>query len=221
LPGKGDKVKMETEKKETAKTENLEVKEQVMQICYKAKRPINIGDVFYKIEKGRFFDFREPCKVCNGTHKLTVNGVTFDCPCCGKTNEAISITSYNVHHYRVFSINEETNNDCWKLSDSRYIKFGFYRKIGRGYGFMGNTLTIECSAASFNEYFNMELPEIFKKDFYESIYTDCAIYDDYSLAVKVADTLTKRELDKLAKYNAEHNTNYFVKFTDCHDKKSI
>ena len=43
---------------------------------------IDLGDVFYTIEQTDTHFYREPCKVCEGKGKLTVNNIAFDCPCC-------------------------------------------------------------------------------------------------------------------------------------------
>ncbi|MCX4313857.1 MAG: hypothetical protein OSJ83_08415, partial [Clostridia bacterium] len=55
--------------------------QQTATIRYAAPRPVNIGDVFYRVERGEAQHFREPCRVCGDKRKLTVNGVTFNCPC--------------------------------------------------------------------------------------------------------------------------------------------
>ena len=50
---------------------------------YDAPRSISIGDIFYVIDTRERNDFSSPCRVCNDEKKLTVNGITFDCPVCG------------------------------------------------------------------------------------------------------------------------------------------
>ncbi len=61
-----------------------QTKQQTATVAYNAPRPVNIGDVFYMIAQGETKQFYEPCKVCNDTHSVTVNGVTFGCPCCNR-----------------------------------------------------------------------------------------------------------------------------------------
>ncbi len=56
--------------------------QQTATITYSAPRPVNIGDVFYRVECGELQHFREPCRVCGDKRELTVKGVTFRCPCC-------------------------------------------------------------------------------------------------------------------------------------------
>ena len=46
------------------------------------------------------------------------------------------------------------------------------------------------------------------------------IYDDYKLAVSVAERMNEIELEQLKAYNAEHGTHYEVHFTKPHDAKS-
>ena len=63
-----------------------QTKQQTATVVYNAPRPVNIGDVFYMIAQGETKQFYEPCKACNDTHSVTVNGVTFGCPCCNNTS---------------------------------------------------------------------------------------------------------------------------------------
>lgn len=186
-------------------------------ISFQAPRALNIGDVLYRIEPEDPQSFREPCLVCNDKKELTVNGVTFKCPCCGKTKETIVIRRYLVRKYRVYKIEQSADNSDWKLSEKRKTVLGIYRKVGKGY----STYSSEFTKRSLYEYelvnnFNVSIDKISHHNL------DNAIYDDYKLAVSVAEHLTSVELDKLAEYNALHGTEYNAVFSEkTHDKKSI
>ena len=73
-----------------------QTKQQTATVVYNAPRPVNIGDVFYMIAQGETKQFYEPCKACNDTHSVTVNGVTFGCPCCNKGAQAIFVQQHSV-----------------------------------------------------------------------------------------------------------------------------
>jgi len=187
-------------------------------IEYNAPRPINLGDVFYVIIRGKTTHFREPCKVCNDARKLTINGVTFDCPCCGKTNETITVAPYVVRRVRVYSMSVQTSNDEWKPSDIRHVKVGLYHKEGHGYGgYFSNNFSRELNIDEFTK-LNPIPPDDAVSQY--SRFTEYAIYDDYKKAVEVADDLTDREIKILSNYNIEHGTDYKAAFTETHDKKS-
>lgn len=46
------------------------------------------------------------------------------------------------------------------------------------------------------------------------------VYDDYKLAVKIAEQYTARELQRLQEYNEKFGTTYVAEFKDEHDPKS-
>lgn len=186
---------------------------QTATITYKAPRAVNIGDVFYKIEHADYQVFREPCLVCLGKRELTVNGVTFRCPCCDSRNEVIGVSKYVVKRYRVYSIEADTNIDEWKASDYRRVTFSLYHKSGRGY--YGS----EHSKSEFREYDLAYYFNIPVADASEGSYKNY-IYDDYKLAVAVADAFTAKELKELDEYNALHGTEHKAVFKTEHDKKS-
>lgn len=63
---------------------------------YDAPRSISIGDIFYVIDTRERNDFSSPCRVCNDEKKLTVNGITFDCPVCGGYRPAKRSSACNI-----------------------------------------------------------------------------------------------------------------------------
>lgn len=101
--------------------------QQTATINYAAPRPVNIGDVFYRVECGELQHFREPCRVCGDKRELTVKGVTFRCPCCDKEKTTISVAPYIVRRYRVNVIKEAALDYEWNLATVMYI-FAFIAK---------------------------------------------------------------------------------------------
>lgn len=189
-------------------------KQQQTTIYYDTPRPVNIGDVFYSIREGDFVTFREPCKVCNGKRELTVNGVTFRCPCCDNHKETIRVCKYVVRRFRVNAITQSTNASYWKADETRRVSFELYHKSGLGYH-GDEYYRTEISEDYFTRYYNFPYKEGNTIGRYSS-----ALYDDYDLAVSVADKLTEKELERLAAYNAEYGTDHAPTFKSEHNPKS-
>lgn len=187
-----------------------------IEINYKARRAVNIGDVFYRVEPDEFAVFREPCKVCGGTGKLTVNGVTFRCPCCGSEKEIARIYHYLVRRYRVYKVIQDTFTTDWKASKYRDVTFGAYRKRGRGYDPIGGTGQFEFYPHSLDA---LNLP--FDRETFKNLDVKTILYDDYTLAVHVAEQMNALELEHLAAYNKEYGTAHEANFKETHDPKSV
>ena len=188
--------------------------QQTAAIQYAAPRAVKIGDVFYRIERGNWLNFREPCPVCKGEKKLTVNGYTFDCPACDTLKTTIQIAPFLVRRYRVNGVREEADDTFWKMGN-RYVFFHFYRKVGKGYvGYFGtNGGTFEMSSSDFCRQYNEEydggLP-----------HAESGIYDDYNVAISIAEQMTRYELRRLADFNAKFGTHHEAAFAINHDPKS-
>ena len=185
---------------------------QTATINYAAPRPINIGDVFYTVEKVKREDFCEPCRVCGGKRELTVNGVTFLCPCCGDGKEVISIHIYAVRRYRIYRIEDKFSTLGWKLSDHHTVEFSAYRQVGNGYSYW-NTCGGGISFA------DDDFCGRYNKPFVSGGGND-GIYDNYKTALSIAEQMNEEEVNRLNAYNAEHGTNYATDFTPKHDPKS-
>lgn len=69
---------------------------------YDAPRSISIGDIFYVIDTRERHDFSSPCRVCNDEKKLTINGITFDCPVCGGYRPRETVVE--VQHFTVATV---------------------------------------------------------------------------------------------------------------------
>lgn len=188
--------------------------QQNLTITYKSPREIKIGDVFYKLKRTDFQHFREPCRVCGDKRDLTINGVTFKCPCCGSAEEIIKICGYIVQRYRVYKIADEVRNDEWKPSHQHRIQFGIYRKMGHGY------MCASHSESSFGEYDLEHFFNVSEADKISPYNAEQYLFDDYALAVKMAQILTDAQVQKLEEYNAVHGSNYKAVFTEEHDRKS-
>lgn len=191
-----------------------ETKQQTATIHYAAPRAVNTGDVFYRVERSNnAIHFREPCRVCGDKRELTVNGVTFRCPCCDSEKTTISVAPYFVRRYRVNEIRERAGSDDWKLGD-RYVYFHFYRKVGHGYGLWGDD--------NFGE-FGMRTDD-FARAYnapYDETRDSCnGVYDNYKTALSVAEQMTARELKRLQEYNEKFGTAHIAEFKGNHDPKS-
>lgn len=188
---------------------------QTAEIKYVSPRPVNIGDVFYRIERGDCEILRSPCRVCLGTGEVTVNGITFKCPKCNEEQTVLRVSQWVVRKYRVNHISDTVSDTEWKASNLHRIIFKAYRKVGHGISYSNNHSTCTITEDNLKKYFNVPLDEV------KEPYTDKYLYDDYKLAVLAADYLTAQELQKVADYNAQHGTSHEVHFKADHDKKSI
>lgn len=184
-----------------------------VEVRYTTPRPVRIGDVFYFVCRGKSQTFREPCKACGGTHELTVNGVTFKCPVCNYSKETIEIGSFVVRRFRVYAIEDKVDTLEWQPSNSHDVRFQLYRKIGGGHYIYSDNGGHE----TFTPY---ELCNKYNRPYSDDLQPNDGIYDDYKLAVKVAEQMTAREIERLNAYNAEYGTNHTVEFTIKHDPKS-
>lgn len=180
---------------------------------YTAPRAVRMGDVFYRVESGESVYFREPCKVCDGTGQLTVKGVTFKCPCCDAQKEVISIHKYVVRRYRVYKIAQEAGTSEWKPCDFKDITFSLYRKVGHGFCVYGGGGHIEFTDRKFAQNYNLPLNGNMARG-------ERGIYDDYNLAVRVAEQMNALELKRLAEYNKEYGTAHEAVFKAKNDPKS-
>lgn len=74
---------------------------QSLTINYRSSVPLNMDDVVYIVETddNGHKTFFQKCRVCGGERKLTINGVTFDCPCCRTEEKALTVHKFVVHRY--------------------------------------------------------------------------------------------------------------------------
>jgi hypothetical protein len=183
-------------------------------VLYHAPREVNLGDVFYKIEAVDFQYFREPCLVCKGEQKLTVNGHTFKCPCCGDARETLRACGFVVRRFRVYKITDEVGSDEWKASTTHRVRFDLYRKVGHGNQFA------DRSATSFYEHDLCVRLNPSEKDKIRAGNADGYFFDDYKLAENAAKILIDAEIKKVEEYNTLHGSSYVLRLTTENDKKS-
>lgn len=178
-------------------------------VNYTAPRPVNIGDVFYRIERAETLNFYEPCKVCGDKRELTIHGVTFKCPCCNIGKQATSIDRYVVRRYRVYAIADEVSSSDWKASTFHIVRFKLYRKCGRGNGWWGD------NNGGHEEIGDGDFARLLNSPYSETMYgRDKTFYDDYKLAVQVADQMNAAELKQLDEFNKTNGTAYVAEFAN-------
>ena len=194
-------------------------------LFYKAPRSIKIGDIFYVIQNRERKDFSSPCRVCKDEKKLTVNGVTFDCPVCNgyhSRETVVSVNHFTVATVKVFEVKQRVSTDYWTLPNFDDLDFSVFRKRGHGYGGDGDNFKrnyfVSTIAKDLNKLPDKEFLQRWSQDSY---YNSCDrfIYDDYKLACEAADMLNACEQEKLDAYNAEHGTSFVPQWEKSNDTK--
>lgn len=197
------------------------------------RRP-QIGDVFYIIKRSaeKTYRFTRTCRVCEGKKELTVNGITFRCPKCAEETTTLQVSGFEVRCYKVFQVTEKADNAFWKLprnkdgNISTYKSYKLFHKNRRGADY--NPDLEDRSERIFSHdcpYFNCTAVDVLNKvienpNSATSLHCDC-IYDDYKLAVKVADALSEKEMERVKVYNEKNGTSYEVPSLYCeHEKKT-
>ena len=190
------------------------------ELYYDAQRSVKMGDIFYVIDSREEEYFSAPCRVCNDTKKLTVNGVTFACPVCGgyHSRETIaSIKHYTVATVRVYEISQSGSTDFWQLKFPRDLDFRVYRKRGHGYSGDHDNFTRSYSTHSLKRLNG--LPDKNEIDYYTNNF-EKLIFDDYQVACTAAEILNTAALERLNEYNATHNTAFAPSFKKDNDPKN-
>lgn len=192
--------------------------EQTTMIKYKLPFAINLGDVFYSIEKIGTRYYYEPCQVCGDTKKLTINNITFDCPCCDKNRVSIAIGRYKVCRWRVYSITQfVSDNGYWKMGTNKNEEFLLYTTYERGYG---NIKHMKLNTRDFKNYYNLNFEQILKINNSQYEHIEQCIYDNYSLVCQLANKLNEYEEQKVAEHNNKFGTNYELPPKPKYDPKS-
>lgn len=184
---------------------------QTLTIHYQNDVPLKLDDVLYIVENSDAGNssktFYQTCRVCGGKRELTINGITFRCPCCEREQEAITVHKYIVRRYRVYKVEVSKSTDTWKPADSQRVEFSLYKKCGRGYF---STTTRKLPYGEINPA--------------EPLRRNDPVFTDYALAVAAAKAYNERETARLADYNELHGTHYEMpaEFADIkNDDKSI
>ncbi len=184
---------------------------QTLTIHYQNDVPLNLDDVLYIVEIADTGNssktFYQTCRVCGGKRELTINGVSFACPCCNAEQKAITVHKYIVRRYRVYKVEVAKSTETWKPANYTSVKFSIYKKSGRGYW---STTARELPYGGINPA--------------EPLRHDNPVFTDYALALAAAKAFNERELARLADYNEMHGTQYEIpaEFADIkNDDKSI
>lgn len=195
-------------------------------LIYNAPRAIKIGDIFYVIQKRERKDFSSPCRVCNNEKKLTVNGITFDCPVCNgyhSRETVVSVNHFTVATVKVYEVRQKVSTDYWTLPNFDDLEFSIFRKRGHGYDGDGDNFKRDYFTSTVANNLN-KLPdkEFLQRYSQDSYYNSCDrfIYDDYKIACEAADILNACEQEKLDAYNAEHGTSFVPQWKKSNDPKN-
>lgn len=194
---------------------------------YDAPRSISIGDIFYVIDTRERNDFSSPCRVCNDEKKLTVNGITFDCPVCGGYRPAKRSSACNIlplQRLKCTLSNKKYLRIIGRYKNYRDLHFRVFRKRGHGYNGDGNNFTRDFTSNNIKNDLNV-LPDekflqIYSQDGYFARNCERFIFDDYKLACRAAEILNESELARLNKYNAEHGTSFVPIWDKTNDPKN-
>lgn len=195
-------------------------------LIYNAPRAIKIGDIFYVIQKRERKDFSSPCRVCNNEKKLTVNGITFDCPVCNgyhSRETVVSVNHFTVATVKVYEVRQKVSTDYWTLPNFDDLEFSIFRKRGHGYdGVLDNFKRDYFTSTVANNLNKLPDKEFLQRYSQDSYYNSCDrfIYDDYKIACAAADILNACEQEKLDAYNAEHGTLFVPQWKKSNDPKN-
>lgn len=196
-------------------------------LFYGSPRSIKIGDIFYVIDTRERRDFSSPCRVCNDEKKLTINGITFDCPVCGgyrPRETVVEVQHFTVATVKVYVIKQEVSTDYWAIQNYRDLQFRVFRKRGHGYNGDGNNFTRDFTSNdiknNLNKLPNEEFLQIYSQDRYFARNCEHFIFDDYKLACRAAEILNNAETERLNKYNSEHGTSFAPIWVKTNDPKN-
>ena len=169
----------------------------VSSISFEHSFPVNIGDVFYRLET-ECQTFFGNCPACAGLGKISVNSVTFDCPVCKTGERSICrIRHYYVRAYRISAICvEEQDTTFWKTSERTLVTFLLRRHNFKG-EYKDNSRIRVCSESLKK----CALKEQIQPDFF---------YKDYESAVEIASSLNEKELQSLEAFNSKQNTHHIL-----------
>lgn len=203
---------------------------QHLNIEYRAPRPVNIDDIFYSIITIESNNFSAPCKICDGSGVINIKNENFECPSCHNHRAGIleTIHNYIVVKYKVNSITIKSDIDAYSNNtklDNITVTIKAFAKVKRGkytayetkiietypheicYDIIDKNIDIDSSMIWLNKVTNITCK-----------YNRNVLFSDYKTAVKIADFMNERELQKLKNFNAKHNTNYETNFETTHTK---
>lgn len=188
----------------------------VFSATYSACKPINIGDVYYRVERVNTLRFAETCLVCDGKGSVDIKGYTIKCPACSSYRNAdnvININWYAVRRYRIYGISFDYPHKDWAFNGQGGRMFvSLYHKNGAGYC-MTTSLAKTMAVDQFSRFLNGAEK---KSDI------EWTFYDNYKLVVARAAELNAEQMEKLKEFDATFGTEHAKNFvpSDKNDPKS-
>lgn len=183
-----------------------ENKDLVFSITYRACKPINIGDVYYHVERVGTQRFTENCLVCDGKGSVDIKGYTVKCPACSnyrRADNAVDVGEYAVRRYRIFGVNFDYPHKDWAFDGRGGRMFvSLYHKTGVGH-YMNNSSNKTIAVDQFSRFLNGAEEE---SD------PEWTFYDNYKLAVAKAAELNAEQLVKLEEFDATFGTEHAKNF---------
>jgi len=184
----------------------MENKDHVFSVTYSACKPINIGDVYYRVERVSTQRFTENCLICDGKGSVDIKGYTVKCPACSnyrRADNAVDVGEYAVRRYRIFGVNFDYPHKDWAFDGRGGRMFvSLYHKTGVGY-YMNNSSNKTIAVDQFSRFLNGAEEE---SD------PEWTFYDNYKLAVAKAAELNAEQLVKLEEFDATFGTEHAKNF---------
>ena len=163
--------------------------------------PVKIGDIFYSLDS-ELQIFHGYCPVCKGENKLTVNGVTFECPVCKKGEHNIcKVEHFYVRAYKITSVEIKDDYNSWNSPGGRNIKFTMLKHRQRGEYADSYIVTYLDKLLDKAEISENKTPVDYTHFFFR----------DHSSLVKAARKLNEKEEALLQKFNDSEGTSFELK----------
>ena len=181
--------------------------------------PLQLGAVYYTVEKYDCQSFYGVCPVCGDNKKVVINGFDFTCPKCngygGSKSSLICVDRFTVKRWRLSGVSEELNIHDWNPSDGHYraIKIRFTRtKRSEG------TETFEINSYQYGRatrYGNCEQNGEFgdqslrlDNKYSASNRDDISIFVNYADAAALAKNLNEKSIEKINAFNETAGTKF-------------
>lgn len=176
---------------------------------YNATEAINLGDVFYTVERtsGQYF-YGAVCPVCSNNMKVQINGFEFTCPHCnghGDRTPVLAVDRYKVKRWRCHEVRVGFAMFEWKPPEEleAITEFKLCRKKRGESSADGQTITISKSRGMSELRAAGGIP----------------LMRDYKEAVRIADEKNAAEAAKVDEYNQLHRAAFQFEKPD-YDSKS-
>lgn len=179
---------------------------------------LHFGQHVYIVVSGDYKTFTEKCNICDGTRKITVRGMEFDCPNCAAHNRSreaaktvMTVFDFYAREYIVNEINihGEESMCIYKKDGSTsggrypYARYRAFTRYGSG------TDQVSTTALS-GRRFEPKDPD--KVMIHRLDGNDGFCFFEKKDAVAFAKRLHERQQESLAQFNAEHSTSHNYPF---------